>query len=127
MDMWTSNQNKGYMCITIHWIDDNWQMQKRIICLPFVKGQHKGTVLASEFIKGIMSWNLEKRLFALTLDNASNNNKCVISVVKELNKLAKLQKYPPLICGGIFFHVRCLCHILNLVAQNGLTVIGSAV
>jgi len=74
-----------------------------------------------------MSWNLEKRLFALTLDNASNKNKCVISVVKELNKLAKLQKYSPLICGGIFFHVRCLCHILNLVAQNGLTVIGSAV
>jgi hypothetical protein len=56
------------MCITIHWIDDNWQMQKWIICVPFVKGQHKGTVLASEFIKGIMSWNLEKRLFALTLE-----------------------------------------------------------
>jgi hypothetical protein len=127
MDMWTSNQNKGYMCITVHWIDDNWQMQKRIICLPFVKGQHKGIVLASEFIKGIMSWNLEKRLFALTLDNASNNNKCVISVVKELNKLAKLQNSPPLICGGIFFHVTCLCHILNLVAQNGLKVIGSTV
>lgn len=26
MDMWTSNQNKGYMCITVHWIDDNWNM-----------------------------------------------------------------------------------------------------
>jgi hypothetical protein len=23
MNMWTSNQNKGYMCITIHWIADN--------------------------------------------------------------------------------------------------------
>jgi hypothetical protein len=22
MDMWTSNQNKGYMCVTVHWIDD---------------------------------------------------------------------------------------------------------
>ena len=23
MEMWTSNQNKGYMCITVHWIDGN--------------------------------------------------------------------------------------------------------
>jgi hypothetical protein len=60
MDMWTSNQNKGYMCITIHWVDDTWQMQKRIICLPHVKGHHRGELLATEFIKGVMSWNLEK-------------------------------------------------------------------
>ena len=22
-DMWTSNQNKGYICVTVHWVDDN--------------------------------------------------------------------------------------------------------
>jgi hypothetical protein len=58
--MWTSNQNKGYMCITIHWVDDMWQMQKRIICLPHVKGHHRGELLATEFIKGVMYWNLEE-------------------------------------------------------------------
>jgi hypothetical protein len=31
MDRWTSNQNKSYMCITIHWVDDNWTIQKRIV------------------------------------------------------------------------------------------------
>ena len=31
MDLWTSRQNKSYMCITVHFIDDNWNIQKRII------------------------------------------------------------------------------------------------
>ena len=26
MDMWTSCQNKGYMCVTLHWIDDEWRI-----------------------------------------------------------------------------------------------------
>ncbi|CAD6229250.1 unnamed protein product [Miscanthus lutarioriparius] len=28
-----------------------------------------------------------------------------------------------LVCDGMFFHVRCACHILNLVARDGLKVI----
>ena len=31
-DMWTSsNQQKGFMAITSHFIDDNWELQSRII------------------------------------------------------------------------------------------------
>ena len=39
MDMWTSNQNKGYMCITLHWVDDDWKIQKRIANFLHVKGR----------------------------------------------------------------------------------------
>ena len=39
----------------------------------------------------------------------------------------ELNKRSPLICDGAFFHMRCLCHILNLVAQDGLKVIASSV
>ncbi len=38
IDIWTSNQNKGYMCITVHWVYDNWCVQKRIIRFMHVKG-----------------------------------------------------------------------------------------
>ena len=49
IDMWTSCQNKGYMCVTIHWIDDNWRMQKRIIGFFNVKGRHTGAKLSESF------------------------------------------------------------------------------
>jgi len=26
MDGWTSNQNKGYLCVTCHFIDDDWKL-----------------------------------------------------------------------------------------------------
>ena len=30
-DMWTSNQKKGYMSITAHFVDDNWKLQSRLL------------------------------------------------------------------------------------------------
>lgn len=46
MDMWTSCQNKGYMCVTLHWIDDEWRIQKRIVGFFHVEGRHTGHKLA---------------------------------------------------------------------------------
>ncbi|KAK3229378.1 hypothetical protein Dsin_001259 [Dipteronia sinensis] len=30
VDMWTSNQKKGYMVITAHFIDNTWKLRSRI-------------------------------------------------------------------------------------------------
>ncbi|CAA0817429.1 Unknown protein [Striga hermonthica] len=38
MDMWKSNQNKGYVCVTLHWVDDDWKIQKRISISSMLKG-----------------------------------------------------------------------------------------
>jgi len=61
MDMWTSNQNKGYMCVTVHWIDDEWIIQKRIIKFMHVEGCHTGLNMSGEFIACILRWFIEKK------------------------------------------------------------------
>ena len=84
MDMWTSNQNKGYMCVTVHWIDDEWIIQKRIIKFMHVEGRHTGLNMSGEFIACILRWFIEKKMFSLTLDNASSNEVCVKHVISKL-------------------------------------------
>jgi hypothetical protein len=61
MDTWTSIQNKSYLCVTAHWIDDNWNMQKRIINFMHVEGSHGGIKLSDTFYANVLNWNLDKK------------------------------------------------------------------
>ena len=118
MDMWTSCQNKSYMCVTLHWIDDEWRIQKRIVGFFHVAGSHTGQRLSQTFTELMVKWYVEKKLFSLTLDNASANEVAVNDIIADLN-----ENHGSLACDGLFFHVRRACHILNLVARDGMAVI----
>ena len=59
-------------------------------------------------------------MFSITLDNATSNDS-MQDIVK-----SQLMLNGDLLCGGEFFHVRCTAHILNLIVQDGLKVIGGS-
>ncbi|KAH7677493.1 Tam3-transposase (Ac family) protein [Dioscorea alata] len=61
-------------------------------------------------------WGIDKKVFSLTLDNASSNYN-MKDILKE-----QLSLHDSLLCGGEFFHIRCSAHILNLIVQEGLKV-----
>jgi hypothetical protein len=116
MYTWTSIQNKSYLCVTAHWIDDNWNMQKRIINFMLVEGIHGGIKLSDTFYTNVLNWNLDKKMFALSFDA----NKVAVETVTQNDK-------DLLVCDGKFFHVICANHILNLVARDGLSCIESVI
>jgi hypothetical protein len=122
MDMWTSCQNNSYMCVTIHWVDEEWHMQKRIIGFFHVQGHHTGQKLSQTFSEVMAKWCVEKKLFSLTWDNASSNEVAVKDIIADLK-----DTNGNIVCDGIFFHVRCACHILNIVARDGLCVIARTI
>ncbi|CAO2201759.1 unnamed protein product [Urochloa humidicola] len=52
-DMWTSNQNLGYLCVTCHWISSEWQMKKRIIKFVMMESPHNAQSMFNVILKGI--------------------------------------------------------------------------
>ncbi|KAL4191166.1 hypothetical protein AMTRI_Chr07g79360 [Amborella trichopoda] len=44
-DIWPSCRNQGYLCLTTHYIDDVWLMQKRVCSFAYVLSSHTGDVV----------------------------------------------------------------------------------
>ncbi|XP_015170033.1 zinc finger BED domain-containing protein RICESLEEPER 1-like [Solanum tuberosum] len=95
-DTWTSLQNLTYMVVTAHWIDDEWNLQKKILNF-FQTPDHKGETIAK-----------------VTLDNASAND----AAIKHLK--ARIDDWKGVILRNEFLHVRCNVHILNIIVKEGL-------
>ncbi|KZV40262.1 hypothetical protein F511_29621 [Dorcoceras hygrometricum] len=77
---------------------------------------HSGVELVAKLFEFLKEWGIEKKVFSLTLDNASSNDN-MQDILKE-----QLSLHNSLLCDGEFFHIRCSAHILNLIVQEGLKV-----
>lgn len=71
-DMWTSIQNLGYIVLTAHFVDQNWNIQKKIINFRVVPHPHKGEIIA-KVIELFIGVGFEK-IMTVALDNAKNND-----------------------------------------------------
>ncbi|CAN1801062.1 Zinc finger BED domain-containing protein RICESLEEPER 2 [Linum perenne] len=112
--MWTSNQTMQYMVVTGHFIDKNWKLQKRILNFCGVPPPHTGIVLAGALHKCLVDWDVEAKIWSITLDNATNND----VAVRHLKSMLTYTRRLPL--DGDLFHVRCGAHIINIMMQYGL-------
>jgi len=99
-DCWTSIQNLNYMVITAHFIDDEWQLHKRILNFCQID-DHKGDTIGKLIESCLLEWGIDK-VFTITVDNASSND-LVISYLKK-----KLNNWGGLVLNGDYFHVRLL-------------------
>ena len=58
-------------------------------------------------------WGID-RVFTIIVDNGSSNNVAISYLRKKLNNLGTC------IQEEIFFHLRCIVHILNLIVTDGV-------
>ncbi|KAJ4731091.1 hypothetical protein LUZ62_012288, partial [Rhynchospora pubera] len=117
-DLWTSKgRDRGFMALTCHYIDDAWNLRKRLISFTALPSPHTGKHIAQAIHDQLVLWNLDKKAFSLVLDNSSANDSCI----NVLFATTPIQKDLPI--SGAMFHQRCACHILNLIVQDGLDVL----
>ena len=83
----------------------------------YIPSPYTKDVLAEVLIDCFLEWNINRKLSTITVDNYSTND---VMIRLLLNKLATSS----LMLSGSILHMRCAAHILNLIVQNGLSLIG---
>ncbi|KAK9983920.1 hypothetical protein SO802_033445 [Lithocarpus litseifolius] len=115
--LWKSSTTDEYMVLIAHYIDVNWKLQIRVLCFSHTPPPRRGKILAKRLFNILKEWGIEKKVFTITLDNASYNDTLVNSFKKNPSFRSSLP------CSGEFFHVHCGTHFLNLIVQEGLKII----
>ena len=112
IDTWTSCQDQSYMCLTAHFIDNNWKLHKKILnFLPIVR-------CSVECMESTIQWCLNdwelSRVFCLTADNVSPYDFGIQSLKK------KLMSWNTLVLKGDYIHMQSCAHILNMILKERL-------
>ncbi|KAL4652108.1 hypothetical protein ACB092_01G209400 [Castanea dentata] len=118
-DTWTSIQNLNYMSLTCHFIDDDWNLHKRILNFCQVE-DHRGETIGRKIEMCLREWGVDG-IFALTVDNASSNG----TTIKFLQTVTK--DWKGTVLEHEFLHMRCCAHILNLIVRDGLKEIDASI
>ncbi|KAG4196140.1 hypothetical protein ERO13_A06G150966v2, partial [Gossypium hirsutum] len=92
----------------------NWKLQKRIIRFRALFPPYDSLNIADELVLCLSQWGIDKKIFSITLDNASYND-VMVSCLKNHFRANRA-----ILCDGAFFQVRCCAHILNLIVKAGL-------
>ena len=72
-DTWTSIQNINYMVVTVHFVDDDWVLHKRVLKFCVIE-DHKGENIAKLLEDCMLEWGIEK-ILTVTVDNATTTTK----------------------------------------------------
>ncbi|CAI5992769.1 unnamed protein product [Closterium sp. NIES-64] len=113
IDMWTSPNNRAWLVVTGHWIDEGYQLRTMVFEFREIHERHTGKQMARVVEDTVVQWGLETRCLGFTSDNASSNTAAFRWMSEEGG-------------GQCFFnsrmHFRCLAHVINLAVKAALAL-----
>ncbi|KAM1010700.1 hypothetical protein ACFX2C_046151 [Malus domestica] len=113
-DMWASLDGAQYLCLTAHYIDDSWQLNKKILNFIVADSSDTEDKHSEIIMTSLIEWDVDRKLSSMTFDSYSTNDNIVIRIRDRLsqNKL--------LYCNGRLFDVCCAANVLYMMFQDAL-------
>ncbi|WVZ63552.1 LOW QUALITY PROTEIN: hypothetical protein U9M48_013176, partial [Paspalum notatum var. saurae] len=105
--------------VTAHFIDAEFKIKKKIIWFKELEYPHTGYAIEEEIVRCVIDWEIKDKMFTLTMDNASDNTSAC--------ELLTTDHKHDLLFEGKHLHIRCCAHILNILVQDGMRIIHTAI
>ncbi|XP_042988803.1 zinc finger BED domain-containing protein RICESLEEPER 1-like [Carya illinoinensis] len=86
--------------LTVHFIDVDWHLQRRVLNFCNVPPPHTSLLIADALEKCFQTWGIENKISSITVDNASSND-VAIRILKDDFRLKRT-----LTVGGKLFHLQ---------------------
>ncbi|XP_022148006.1 zinc finger BED domain-containing protein RICESLEEPER 2-like isoform X2 [Momordica charantia] len=114
--MWivSDNSESKYLCLTAHYIDESWQLNKKVLNFMFVDPSHTEDLQPETIMTCLMDWDIDRKLFSMTFDCSSTSDYVSLRIRDRLSQNRFLY------CNGQLFDVSCAVDLLNLMAQDAL-------
>ncbi|CAG8620034.1 7666_t:CDS:2 [Paraglomus brasilianum] len=109
-DIWSSVTMQSYLGVTVHFIDDEWNLRHFLLDLCYFPGQHTSQRIEEFIMRVLEDANIINKLLCMTTDNAASMVAAGRAIKERLSAVGNIE----------FIHHRCSAHILNIAVQHGL-------
>lgn len=113
-DRWATNGGSEYLCLIAHYIDDSWELKKKILNFLSIDPSQAEDLLSELIMTSLRNWDIDRKLFSLTIDNRVIYDKIVCRIRDQLCQ------HRFLMCEGQLFDVRCAASTVKLLVQDVL-------
>lgn len=100
------------MAITLHFINWNYNLIHFLLAFEELPVPHDGENIAAACMEAFKRFGIQNSMSGGVFDNASNNANAVSILLR--SNIIKMEE---------LLHNRCSCHILNLIVQEGLSLL----
>ncbi|GAU89855.1 hypothetical protein RvY_02357 [Ramazzottius varieornatus] len=72
IDIWSSKRQRGYLGISVHFIDEKFRLRNFLLACPRFKGAHTADAILNLTVEVIADYGLQSKIFYVGTDNGSN-------------------------------------------------------